>query len=306
MTLTSDDVLRFLRLVPALASGLIAAALALLLARKTGRPLYRAFGWMLLSFLAYGSADFLTRLFWTHTGWSSFATKISGAADIFAVAAMVSTLARFAAVLLDRPFARRWRRLLGFPSAAAVLIGGLLFVPGVPWSEAWFGLTGLVFLGLLLAAAAVCGGLLVVGHRRLHDRPLRFWAWGMGLLILAFIPLWVLEVFRIVQWGGFAWFFTLFNLAGLVSMVHSHFQPESAPVNGALFEPAALSRCAARFGWTERETEVANLHARGLSSTDIAQKLFIAPKTVRNHVTNLYTKTGIHQRMALIELLARS
>jgi DNA-binding NarL/FixJ family response regulator len=41
---------------------------------------------------------------------------------------------------------------------------------------------------------------------------------------------------------------------------------------------------------TERECEVLELIAQGLDNDKIAGRLAISPKTVRNHVTNIYEK----------------
>ena len=49
---------------------------------------------------------------------------------------------------------------------------------------------------------------------------------------------------------------------------------------------------------SSREVEVLTLAARGLSDKEIATSLGIATRTARNHVTNIYTKLGIHGRAA--------
>ncbi|MGH2779878.1 MAG: response regulator transcription factor, partial [Thermoleophilaceae bacterium] len=49
---------------------------------------------------------------------------------------------------------------------------------------------------------------------------------------------------------------------------------------------------------TDREVEVLRLIARGRSNREVAQQLFIAPKTVGRHVENLYRKIGISSRAA--------
>jgi HD-GYP domain-containing protein (c-di-GMP phosphodiesterase class II) len=51
-------------------------------------------------------------------------------------------------------------------------------------------------------------------------------------------------------------------------------------------------------GLTAREVEVLGLVARGLSNKEIAQRLFISPKTVRNHVEHIYVKIGVSSRAA--------
>jgi DNA-binding NarL/FixJ family response regulator len=47
---------------------------------------------------------------------------------------------------------------------------------------------------------------------------------------------------------------------------------------------------------TEREREIVALVAEGLSNEQIAQRLFIANGTVRNHVSTILEKTGLEHR----------
>ncbi len=47
---------------------------------------------------------------------------------------------------------------------------------------------------------------------------------------------------------------------------------------------------------TEREREVLDLLARGLSNTEIAATLVISQKTVRNHVSNIFSKLQVADR----------
>ena len=50
---------------------------------------------------------------------------------------------------------------------------------------------------------------------------------------------------------------------------------------------------------SERVTEVAVLAARGLSTSDIAEQLFISQRTVSNHLQHVYTTLGANQRSDL-------
>jgi DNA-binding NarL/FixJ family response regulator len=47
---------------------------------------------------------------------------------------------------------------------------------------------------------------------------------------------------------------------------------------------------------TQRETEVLQLLARGLSNEDIAKKLFLSEGTVRNHISAIVDKLGVSDR----------
>jgi HD-GYP domain-containing protein (c-di-GMP phosphodiesterase class II) len=51
-------------------------------------------------------------------------------------------------------------------------------------------------------------------------------------------------------------------------------------------------------GLTVREVEVLRLVARGLSNKEVAERLFISPKTVANHVEHIYAKIDASTRAA--------
>lgn len=50
---------------------------------------------------------------------------------------------------------------------------------------------------------------------------------------------------------------------------------------------------------TPREDEIARLAASGLTSKEIAERLFISPRTVDNHLASVYVKLGVSSRQAL-------
>jgi DNA-binding NarL/FixJ family response regulator len=51
---------------------------------------------------------------------------------------------------------------------------------------------------------------------------------------------------------------------------------------------------------TERELEILRLISQGLNNSEIAQKLFLSPKTVRNHITNIFSKLQVADRAQAI------
>ncbi|HSL28601.1 MAG TPA: response regulator transcription factor [Anaerolineales bacterium] len=51
---------------------------------------------------------------------------------------------------------------------------------------------------------------------------------------------------------------------------------------------------------TDRELEVLRLIAQGLNNHEIAQKLVLSPKTVRNHITNIFSKLQVADRAQAI------
>ena len=53
-------------------------------------------------------------------------------------------------------------------------------------------------------------------------------------------------------------------------------------------------------GMTKRESEILSLLAEGLTNQQIAKELYISEGTVKNYISAIYDKTGIHDRSKLI------
>ena len=61
---------------------------------------------------------------------------------------------------------------------------------------------------------------------------------------------------------------------------------------------AATEFLAPTRGLTRREVEVLRLAARGLATREIAEQLYISPKTADHHIQHIYTKIGVSTRAA--------
>ena len=57
---------------------------------------------------------------------------------------------------------------------------------------------------------------------------------------------------------------------------------------------------------TPTEGRVANLAAQGHSTPEIAQALFVTPKTVETHLAHTYQKLDIHTRAELTHALSQT
>jgi HD-GYP domain-containing protein (c-di-GMP phosphodiesterase class II) len=62
--------------------------------------------------------------------------------------------------------------------------------------------------------------------------------------------------------------------------------------------PAGSRRSQYPGGLSRREVEVLALAARGLTTREIAQRLYISPKTTDHHIQHVYTKIGVSTRGA--------
>jgi DNA-binding NarL/FixJ family response regulator len=54
---------------------------------------------------------------------------------------------------------------------------------------------------------------------------------------------------------------------------------------------------------TSRQWEVATRLARGERVSEIARAMYLSPSTIRNHLTNLFRKVGVHSQSEFLELL---
>jgi DNA-binding NarL/FixJ family response regulator len=80
-----------------------------------------------------------------------------------------------------------------------------------------------------------------------------------------------------------------FDEGELLARVRSALRHSPAPSNGSQAGPAAETL-------TSREREVLTLLARGLTQAQIADQLFISPKTVGGHIQRILEKLGVHSR----------
>ena len=72
----------------------------------------------------------------------------------------------------------------------------------------------------------------------------------------------------------------------------------SGDARHARVRPALLAHPlhAAALGLTERELTILGALARGLSNDEIAKEFWVAPQTVKFHLSNIYRKLGVKNR----------
>jgi DNA-binding NarL/FixJ family response regulator len=86
-----------------------------------------------------------------------------------------------------------------------------------------------------------------------------------------------------------------------VAAGEAHFGPEIARRLMSFFsarEPAAPAEAFPEL--TAREREVLDLIAQGRNNQEIAKELYLSPKTVRNHISNIFTKLQVADRAQAI------
>ncbi len=166
------------------------------------------------------------------------------------------------------------------------------------------GLNGIEATRQLLAADPRVGVIMVT---MLEDDASVFAAMragARGYVLKGANPQEMLSVIRAVAEGQ-----ALFGPAIAVRM--AHFFQEAAGSTRASASPQSCPTVENRFSegmagsegfseLTDREREVLELIAGGYNNTEIAQKLVISPKTVRNHITNIFSKLQVADRAQVI------
>jgi DNA-binding NarL/FixJ family response regulator len=115
------------------------------------------------------------------------------------------------------------------------------------------------------------------------------------------------SVFSAVQAGARGYLVKGARQAELLRALHAVadggavFGPAIARRMVAFFAAAAQASSTARFpDLTAREREILELVARGRSNAQIAEQLVLSAKTVRNHVSNIFTKIHVVDRSQAI------
>ena len=78
-------------------------------------------------------------------------------------------------------------------------------------------------------------------------------------------------------------------------------EEESSTTSPALEQPPPSAR-EHPAELTPREVEVLGLVAEGLTNPQVAQKLFLSPRTVQRHLNSVYRKLGVSSRTAATRL----
>lgn len=110
-------------------------------------------------------------------------------------------------------------------------------------------------------------------------------------------------VFEAVKAGASGYLLKDVETQELVKAVEAVFRGES------IVDPAIASRLLKEFSriskggsdtnhdsLTEREKEILKLLVQGLSNREVAEKLFISEKTVKNHISNIFRKMEVTDR----------
>ncbi len=183
----------------------------------------------------------------------------------------------------------------------------LLIVTG--WLRVAFGGTLFSILNLVgfVALHAFGAAIVLFFFDRIGDPMLRsvlrsflvlltvmFVMFGVQPLILSRLP--ISPEMREEPWGQLL-FQICMGCFFLFYAVRYFYRP--APAAGFSLPPGFVSR----YGISHRECEIISLVVQGFSHKQIGEKLFISSRTVKNHIYNIYQKTGVENKVQLLNLI---
>jgi DNA-binding NarL/FixJ family response regulator len=119
-------------------------------------------------------------------------------------------------------------------------------------------------------------------------------AGARGYVLKGANPQEMLEVIRAVAEGQ-----ALFGLA-IASRIASFFHETRAAAASSALGQKPVEEESDLAELSEREREVLELIAAGYNNAEIAQRLVISPKTVRNHITSIFSKLQVADRSQAI------
>ncbi len=294
----------------AFGAGLAAITLTYQLHRQKGADFLRHYlHYLLLANLTVGGTVLLTYLAanlaagWTVSDWRPAAILFL-LASFSVVAAFVHKLVAVLFGLLGRELTRRFNVTFGVAVAATPPAGLVLLwaqhreMPAVLILAA----SQVMNLSLVAVAAAAIFSVLIacrsLAHRQ-YRRSVRVFC-ALHLVAYLLIPFAALFHYGTAFPLLFVSFMTM-NLVPLL-LLRRLLEHREASELAVRDEADALRALAARHGISPREGEIIQLLLAGSTNTEIGEVLCISSSTVKNHVYNVYRKTGVRNRIELANL----
>ncbi len=259
-----------------------------------------------LSFVLSGASVFLMadlfRLYALTAGWPAGPSGRPVLAALTGLGNLVLVVAIpvFVRGIVPTPLGRL-RRLSGYVGMVLLPLAGVMDELG---NNAAFHVVNDIGLASLLGVAAA---FLAIGYRSITEpetrRMVNRMMWltiativlGRGQLLLTSLLGLSLELrrLRIVQ---VLYYFGLLGVV-LVFAIRHLFRPSGAP------DPVMTQEFVDRFGISNREREIVSMIMQGHPNRTIGERLFISDRTVKNHISSIYRKTGAVNKVQLLNMV---
>lgn len=147
----------------------------------------------------------------------------------------------------------------------------------------------------------------IINYHQIPERELKRASRIFAAITLAFLPFLILEYIRpeigvlshiqVLKMLALPAYFLVINVCALF-WVCTYFNTP------AYYEEDRLTKYfIEKYAITNKETEIIELILNGLTYKQIAEKLFISPKTVDNHVQSIYKKLNVTSKIQLSNLI---
>lgn len=181
-----------------------------------------------------------------------------------------------------------------------VFMGLMTYLYLAPQDLSLYGEISFWAIHFILFASIAIGSIILLRHPPEVINPfmLKVFAYAMLFYAIAYLVLrtvnsWIVlvsEHFQIAGLGVIALIFNTFNVLALkrlfIPVTYSSDQDNDE----------ALEKLYNEYGITNREQEIIVLICQGKTNKEIAEKLFISPVTVRDHISSIFRKTNVKNR----------
>lgn len=165
-----------------------------------------------------------------------------------------------------------------------------------------YGFIGLEVITLIFAYFILYGYGLSIKHK--HKKKLVFWFANISLIMNVI----TLTVFLITDPNTYmekAYMLLFFSgqlpsVGFLAYYLNNHFSPVESPNN----EQEVFAAFIADYQLSNRESEIVEQICKGLTNGQISDTLFISLQTVKDHIYHIYKKTGVKNRVQLVNMVS--
>jgi len=287
--------------IVAFSLGIVVLILGTLSFRRSGTAIFRDFTLLAAAGVVYLLLDMIRLYSRAAAGVISgalpyVAMTLSGAANGMAGFAIPALAFQVVAIRISRT-----RAII---HAAVVVVMVVLGILDDLSSDLAFSFVDTAALACLQGYGAV---VLLAGFRRIEHEAVRGLARSFMVVMLCGVPLMLAE--RVAaSLPGTPSFLREYNLAelayflGLSVLVIKYalrYLFEATPA-----APAVLpERFIEKYGISPREREIISMMLRGYGNRKISETLFISAMTVKNHIYHIYQKTGVANKIQLINII---
>lgn len=215
--------------------------------------------------------------------------------------------ARFARAIIHKSLSLLHKALIGIPCFFLLLSVGILCGYNIGRNTIVVPLSAYACFAVILACLfltfVICSIQIAINLKSIGNSDLKRALKVMALLFIVYIPIQTVVIIANGQWVIIMLcrniFYLLINVISIL-FAAKYFFVQAPTIMGPIeVMPLFINK----YAITRREKEVIELLLSGLSIKEIGAKLDRSFKTVNNHIYNIYQKTGVGNKIELLNLV---